>query len=305
MKKRTILLFFAVTALFSTLFLVDPDGAVSVRGWIVPLLGLVMFTMGATLDISAFREVFRRPGAILLGVGLQFLLMPLIAFLLIKSIALPPEIAIGMILVGASPGGTASNLVTYLARGNTALSVTMTAVSTFVSFAMTPFLIWLYLGRSVEMDTSAMVLSVFKIVIVPVLLGMVSARFLGSRRRLIEAAAPALSMGAIALIIGIILGLNHDNFQNIFGTLLLAVILHNGSGLLLGYGLTRLAGFDRVTARTFAIEVGMQNSALAVVLATKFFTPAAALAGALFSVWHNISGMIGAYLWNRRSTTDS
>lgn len=302
MEKRTLLLFFAATALSGCFFYLCPDAAVTAKSWIVPLLGLVMFTMGATLDMAAFVKVFKQPGAILLGIVMQFLLMPLIAFVLIKTIDMPVAIAIGMILVGASPGGTASNLITYLSGGNTALSVTMTAVSTFVSFILTPFLVWFYLDKTIDLDTGGMMLSVLKIVIIPVLLGMLGARFLGNRRRLVESAAPYLSMAAIALIIGIILGLNHDNFQNIFGTLLVAVILHNTIGLMLGFGIARLAGFDRITARTLAIEVGMQNSALAVVLATKFFTPAAALAGALFSVWHNISGMIGAYLWNRHKT---
>ena len=302
MAKLTILLFFATAAMLGFLFYHTPAAAVEMKSWIVPLLGLVMFTMGATLEFRAFRNVLVRPKALLLGTFLQFLLMPLIAFILISIFPMPPEVAIGMILVGASPGGTASNLITFLSRGDTALSVTMTALSTLVSFVMTPFLIWFYLDKTIDLDLAAMMLSVFKIVIIPVLLGMVLARFLGDRRRLVERVSPHLSMGAIALIIGIIVGLNHDNFQNIFGTLLLAVILHNGIGLALGYGITRIAGLDSVTARTIAIEVGMQNSALAVVLATKFFTPAAALAGAIFSVWHNISGMIGAHLWNQNKT---
>jgi BASS family bile acid:Na+ symporter len=302
MQKRSLLLFFTLATLSSGYFYLEPDAAHTLKGWIVPLLGIIMFSMGATLEFDAFKDILRRPGAVLLGVLLQFLFMPLIAFLLLEAIAMPPEIAIGMILVGASPGGTASNLITYLAKGNTALSVTMTSFSTLASFVMTPFLVWLYLDKAIDLNVTAMVLSVLKIVIIPVLLGMVSAKLLGQGRRIFESAAPPLSMGAIALIIGIIVGVNHDNFQNIFGTLLLAVVLHNGIGLSLGYGFARLAGFDSVTARTVAIEVGMQNSALAVVLATKFFTPAAALAGALFSVWHNISGMIGSYLWNRHKT---
>ncbi len=305
MQQRTFILFFTLAAAASGLFYLFPGAAAELKGWIVPLLGIIMFTMGATLEFEAFKDVFRRPGAIILGVLLQFLLMPLIAYLLITLIAMPPEIALGMILVGASPGGTASNLITYLARGNTALSVTMTSVSTFTSFIMTPFLVWFYLDKTIDLDVTAMVFSVLKIVILPVVLGMASARILGERRRIFETAAPHLSMGAIAMIIGIIIGLNHDNFQNVFGTLVVAVMLHNGLGLLLGYGIARLAGFDSVTARTVAIEVGMQNSALAVVLATKFFTPAAALAGALFSVWHNISGIIGSYLWNNRRKTVS
>lgn len=302
MEKRLILAFFILTGSVSLFFYNTPETAQAFKAWIVPLLGIVMFTMGATLEAAAFTAVLRRPVPLLLGVLLQFLLMPLIAFLLVRIIAMPPEIAVGMILVGASPGGTASNLITYLSKGNTALSVTMTAVSTFASFIMTPFLIWFYLDRSVELDLAAMILSVFKIVIIPVLLGMAAAKLLGSRKQLFEKAAPGFSMGAIALIIGIIVGLGHENFQKIFATLLLAVALHNLLGLYLAYRITLWFGFDTVTARTVAIEVGMQNSALAVVLATKFFTPAAALAGALFSVWHNISGMIGSYLWNRRKT---
>jgi len=302
MERHVLILFFISTALSVSIFYYAPYFAGDLKSWIVPLLGIVMFAMGSTLEFREFAKVLRHPRTLWLGVFLQFTLMPFIAFLLIRLIHMPHEIAIGMILVGASPGGTASNLITYLARGNTALSITMTAVSTLLSFFMTPFLVWLYLDASIALDMAGMVLSVLKIVIFPVLLGIIAARLLPKSRVILNHTAPYLSVTVIALIIGIVIGLNHANFQTFFATLLAAVILHNLLGLFLGYRIARISGCDSQTARTIAIEVGMQNSALAVVLATKFFTPSAALAGALFSVWHNISGMAGSYLWNKKTT---
>ncbi len=300
MARGNLLGFFLMTALFCGLFITLPDLATQAKGWIVPLLMGVMLSMGLTLGWNEFREVSRQPQVLVAGVAAQFLLMPLWAWLLSKGLALPEAMAIGLILVGASPGGTASNLVTFLAGGNTALSVTLTAFSTLLSPILTPLLIQLYLSQSIELDTADMILTLFKIILVPVFLGIILARlFRLDASKSARIATPA-AMAAIALIIGIIAGLNAGNPALLVLGLAVAVILHNLLGLASGYLLGRVMGCDAATCRTLSIEIGMQNSGLAVVLALKYFSPISAAAGAIFSLWHNLSGMGFAYLAGKK-----
>ena len=267
---------------------------------IVPLLMVVMLGMGLTLTPGDFVAVARAPGLVALGVGLHYTVMPATAWLLIRVLALDPETATGVVLVGATSAGTASNVITYLARGNVALSVTMTAVSTLLAVLLLPSIAWLLLRRHVPVPAGEMMLAVAQVALAPVLAGMALRRLLGTRVAALEAAFPALSALAIALVIAVIVGLNAARLAGAAATVMLAVVLHNGVGLAAGYGLARLARADEASARTIAIEVGMQNSGLAVALALKLFTPAAALPGALFSVWHNLSGSALAAFWSRR-----
>jgi len=299
MAKAQIALFFLLVFGLTLLFVLYPAGAHGLKGWIAPLLGVVMFSMGTTLSWEDFSRIRAQKGIVTLALFLQYSVMPFSAWMIGTLLGLPAELLIGLIIVGASPGGTASNVMTYLAGGNVALSVTLTTLSTLLSILLTPLLVRLYLDASIALDTAAMILTIFKIVILPVLGGVLLSRYLPKAKKVLEPAASYLSLSIIALIIAIILGLNQGNPGAFFSLALVAVIVHNASGLASGYFAVRLAGGDHTSAKTVAIEVGMQNSGLAVVLATKFFGVGSAVAGAIFSLWHNISGIILATWWQR------
>jgi BASS family bile acid:Na+ symporter len=280
-----------------------PEVLVPMKAAIVPLLGLVMFAMGITLTGADFLTVLRRPFPVALGVALQFLLMPLVAWGLATLAALPPQLAIGLILVGCSPGGTASNVICYLAKGDVALSITLTTVSTLLAIIATPLLTLLYAGETVPVPASAMLLTILKVILVPVLLGVLANQFFHRPLLVVRDVFPLVSMLAIVLIIAIIVALNRAQLEGLVAELALLVVLHNLAGMAGGYWVPRWLGRDVRECRTLAIEVGMQNSGLAVALAVKYFSATAALPGALFSIWHNLSGALLAGLWSRRSPT--
>lgn len=287
--------------LFSLLAWWQPQWFVFAQSAILPLLALIMFAMGLTLTLADFKRVLLQPFIMLLGVALQFGLMPFLAWVIAMILQLDPMLAVGLILVGACSGGTASNVMTYLAGGNVALSITMTVVSTLLAIFMTPWLSWLYIDAALDVPVAAMVKSIFLLVIFPVVSGALVNQFLHRYIRPVHALCPLIAMFAIVLIIAIVVAINNERMAQLSWLLVLAVILHNVSGLLLGYGGARLLGHSTIIARTVAIEVGMQNSGLAVALAMNFFTPLAALPGALFSVWHNISGSLFATYWQWRN----
>jgi bile acid:Na+ symporter, BASS family len=272
-------------------------------GLIVPLLALVMFFMGLTLGADDFKRLLRSPRPVAIGVGLQFLLMPLLAWLLAHALQLPEQLAVGLILVGCCSGGTASNVICYLARGNVALSITMTMVSTIVGVVATPLLVGLYIERAIEVDRLAMLLSIVKMVLAPVAAGVAVNFFLAHRIKALEPLLAALSIIAIALIIAIIVAVNGSGLAKVGMLTLLAVALHNTLGLAGAYGCCRLLGMDLRDSRSIAIEVGMQNSGLGVALALKYFSAMAALPAALFSIWHNLAGALLAGVW--RSSAES
>jgi len=267
---------------------------------IVPLLGVVMFSMGMTLTIEDFRRVFIRPGIILLGILLQFIFMPLLAWLLGVIFQLPVMLLAGLVLVGSCPGGTASNVICYLARGDVALSITMTSLSTILAVILTPWITWLYIGEMITVPVLLMILSILKIIILPVILGIIVNQYAGRYLGKLKKCFPPMSVLAIILIIGIIVALNQPRLSGLFLPVIFAVILHNILGMLVGYLLPAGLGLDAKICRTMAIEVGMQNSGLGVALANSYFSPAAALPGALFSIWHNISGAVMAAFWSAR-----
>lgn len=277
-----------------------PDLLVGLKPAIVPLLGLVMFGMGITLTLEDFSGVARRPGVILLGMVLQYGVMPLAGWAIALALGLPPALLVGFVLLGASPGGTASNVICYLARGDVALSITLTTVSTLAAVLLTPALTWLYVGERVPVPALDMLISIAKIILAPVMLGLLVNRVLGARLEGLKGLFPLISMGAIVLIIAIIVALNRANLAQVGVLVLVAVVLHNAIGLLTGYWVARALRQDERRARTLAIEVGMQNSGLAVALAVKYFSAASALPGALFSIWHNLSGAALASWWSRR-----
>lgn len=277
-----------------------PEFFIPARVAIVPLLGLVMFAMGMTLRLADFRAVARRPRVVGLGVLLQFSIMPLAAWLVAVAFGLPPQLVAGMVLVGASPGGTASNVICYLARGDVALSITLTAVSTVMAIAVTPFLTWLYVGQTVPVPVTGMLWDIARIVLLPVGAGVALNTWLGDRLGAAREFFPAVSVLAIVAIIAIIVALNAHQLGSIGLAVVGAVMAHNLLGLAGGYWVPRLLGYDTRTCRTLAIEVGMQNSGLGVALAIKHFSPLAALPGAVFSIWHNLSGASLAAHWARR-----
>lgn len=268
---------------------------------IIPLLMLVMLSMGMTLSWQNFRSVWQQKSAVLLGVSIQFIIMPLTAFLLATTFNFSTELTIGLMLVGSTAGGTASNVMAYLAKGDLALSVSMTLVSTFLAVFLLPLLTWFYIGQSVEVPVLGMLLSLVKLILLPVVIGMLLKHFFHKQLKTIEPIFPIFSMFTIVLIIAIVVALNQPNLSNLLWLLVLAVILHNTIGLISGYGLAKLFGHNDKTARTLAIEVGMQNSGLSVALAMQYFSPLSALPGAMFSIWHNISGSIFAAYWQRKN----
>lgn len=298
MIKRFTSLFPLWAIILSVMAFVYPSAFSPYKDLITPLLGVVMFGMGITLSANDFLLVLRRPRVILLGTAMQYILMPLIAFVLSYILNLPVEIMAGMVLLGSCPGGTASNVICYLAKGDVALSITLTSVSTLLAFVLTPALTWLYIGQAVPVEVGSMMLSIVKIVLVPVALGIIINTFFDSHIERFRHAFPALSVATIVYIIAIIIALNKDNILVAGEMVIVAVVLHNGFGLASGYLLSKTLGLDEKDARTIAIEVGMQNSGLSVALAVKYFSPLAALPGALFSIWHNIMGSALAAYWS-------
>lgn len=268
---------------------------------ITPMLGVVMFGMGLTLSPSDFRPVLQRPKDILIGEIAQFLIMPSLAWLICKILSLPEELSLGVILVGCCPGGTASNVICYLAKGDVALSVAMTGVSTLLAPILTPALVWMLAGESVEVDIVSMFLSIVQVVILPIVLGLAANHYFKRTTRRIIPLLPMISTLSIAFIIGIIVAHNSSSILACSLIVAIAVILHNVLGLVLGYGLSALTGSEPSRRSAIAIEVGMQNSGLATSLATTHFAmfPMAAVPGAMFSVWHNFSGSIAAQIFRR------
>ncbi|QNO15484.1 bile acid:sodium symporter family protein [Alkalicella caledoniensis] len=267
----------------------------------IPLfLGVIMFGMGMTLKGEDFKLVLLQPKAILVGVLAQFVVMSLVAFLIAKVFNLDPELAIGVILLGACPGGTASNVITYLARGNVPVSVTMTSISTILAPFLTPLIMLIFAGQWLPVSASALFVDILKIVLIPVVLGIFTRKLFRNYVETSLKVLPLVSVVTILVIVGAIIGANSERIFTSGALVFLVVVLHNLLGLLLGYSIGRFFKIDEDKVRAITLEVGMQNSGLAVSLATVHFGPLAALPGALFSVWHNISGTALATYWNRK-----
>ncbi len=266
-----------------------------------PMLGVIMFGMGLTLSPQDFRIVFSGPKDIIIGCLAQFTIMPLLALGLSWAFALPKELALGVILVGCCPGGTASNVITYLAKGDLALSVGMTATSTLLAPLLTPLLVWLLAGTMVEVDTIGMLLSIVYVVIAPIVVGLIFQRYLPKFTKNTVPYLPAFSSIVIAFVVGIVVSHNADRLLVGGMIVVLVVMLHNLCGLSLGYIIGRLLGLAEPKKRAISIEVGMQNSGLASSLATLHFAvfPLATIPGAIFSVWHNISGALVARIYSK------
>ena len=271
-----------------------------------PLLGLVMFGMGMALRIEDFRIVFSRPRDIAIGCLAQFSVMPLLAWVLSRLFALDEALTVGVVLVGCCPGGTASNVITYLAKGDLALSVGMTATSTVLAPFVTPLLVWLLVGQTVDVQVAGMLLSILWVVILPIVAGLLAKWLWPKFTERATAYLPALSSLAICAIVLIIIAANASKLLEGGLIIILVVMLHNLCGLSLGYVIGRLLRLPAAKSKAVSIEVGMQNSGLASSLATLHFAayPMATIPGAIFSVWHNISGAVVARLYARNSDVD-
>lgn len=274
------------------------------KALIVPLLVVIMFGMGLTLKPADFKRALGRWPIALLGLGLQFGLMPALAWVIAYGLDLPATLTLGMILVGSVAGGTSSNVLCFLAGGDVALSITLTSLATLLSIVATPLLVWVWADARIDVPIAAMLVSIAEIVLLPVMAGMLVNKLLGQRWPERDGWCALLSALAIGLVIGIIVALNVEALATMGIWVLIAVILHNVTGMVAGFFLSWLATRNSVIARTIAIEVGMQNSALAVALAEQYFSMAAALPGAVFSIWHNLAGAATSALCRRWDQQD-
>jgi bile acid:Na+ symporter, BASS family len=287
--------------LFACLGFFAPHLFTGYKSSISPLLGIVMFGMGLTLSAADFREVFRRPKDVAIGVIGHYLIMPSIAYLLAIGLNLPPEIAVGVILVGCCPSGTASNVMTFLAKGDVALGVTIASVSTIIAPFATPALISLLAGKWMDINTKSLFMDIVQVVILPIVLGAIVKAIFRKQAEASVKALPLVSTIAIVLIVAIVVGLNQPKIMSNGLLIFAAVILHNLLGYILGYFFAKLFGMDLAKRKAVTLETGMQNSGLGAALAAAHFSPLAAVPSALFSVWHNLSGSMLATWFARRT----
>ncbi|RZS97514.1 BASS family bile acid:Na+ symporter [Cecembia calidifontis] len=297
----TILIFAAVTAA-----MFYPDNFVQIgdyklSGLIVPLLQIIMFGMGTSMSLSDFKGVVKMPKGVLIGVLCQFSIMPLIGYTLAKTSGFPPEIAAGMILIGCSPSGMASNVMSYLAKANLALSITITAITTMLAPFITPVLMGFLAGEFVEVNVWKMMLDIVKIVIIPIGAGLIFNKFFSGKVKWLDDAMPLVSMIGIAFIIVIITAAGRDSLLDIGLLLIFFVTLHNLAGYTLGYWAAKLLGMNESDCRTISLEVGMQNAGLASGIAKEMARIATVgLAPAVFGPLMNITGSVLASYWHRK-----
>ncbi|MGM9921965.1 MAG: bile acid:sodium symporter family protein [Bhargavaea sp.] len=282
-----------------------PDPFLPFGAFITILLGIVMFGMGLTLKPIDFKLVFTNPIPVIAGVSLQYTVMPLTAFVIATLLQLPAELAAGLVLLGCVPGGTASNVMVYLARGNVALSVAMTSISTLLAPLATPAILLLLAGQWLPVDAKAMFMSIVQVIIIPIALGFIVQRFLPGLVQKSVAVVPLISVIAILMIVMAVTAANAGNVATAGFVVFIAVFLHNGAGLLFGYVLAKAFGLSENDRRAISIEVGMQNSGLGVALATAHFSPLAALPSVWGAIWHNISGPILATYWSKKGVPET
>lgn len=276
-------------------------GTFKLSGLILPLLQVIMFGMGTELSLKDFAQVIRMPKGILVGVVCHYTIMPLIGFLLVHLFRFPPEVAAGVILVGCCPSGLASNVMAYLAKANLALSVSVTTISTLLAPLLTPALMKLLAGQLVAVHFWAMVWDITRIVIIPIIAGLLFHYLVHGRFRWLDKAMPVISMAGIALIIVVITAAGRDSLLKVGVLLIVATFIHNVLGFVMGYWSSRLLGFAEGDCRTISIEVGMQNAGLASGLALTLGRLATVgLAPAVFGPMMNINGSVLASIWHRR-----
>ena len=283
----------------ATLFIPQTGLWVSLS-WINYLLMIIMFGMGLTLKFEDFKLVFVRPKDIIIGCVAQFTIMPLLAFMLCKLFNLDAALMTGVILVGACPGGTSSNVITYLSKGDVALSVSMTSVNTILAPVLTPLITYLLLSTTVNVDTYSMFISIINVVIIPIVLGFIINKFFGTFTQKAIKVLPMVSVTGICMIVASVVSHNASKILSTGLIVFTVVILHNVLGYACGFGLGKILKFNVAKTKAVSIEIGMQNSGLATSLASTSFASLAmaTVPGAIFSVWHNISGAILANIFN-------
>ncbi|BDG80303.1 MULTISPECIES: bile acid:sodium symporter family transporter [Bacillus] len=271
-----------------------------ISSYITIFLGIIMFGMGLTLQTDDFKELIRKPLYVIIGVIAQYTIMPLVAFSLAYGLHLPSEIAVGVILVGCCPGGTASNVMTFLAKGNTALSVAVTTISTLLAPVLTPVLIMLFAKEWLPVSPGSLFISILQAVLIPIIAGLVVKIFFKKQVAKAVHALPLVSVIGIVAIVSAVVSGNRENLLQSGLLIFSVVILHNGFGYLLGFLCAKLLKMDYSSQKAIAIEVGMQNSGLGAALATAHFSPLSAVPSAIFSVWHNLSGSLLATYWSKK-----
>jgi BASS family bile acid:Na+ symporter len=268
---------------------------------IIPLIQLIMFGMGTSMSIRDFAEVIKSPKGVGIGVASQFLIMPLLGFVLAKITNFPPEIAAGIILIGCSPSGLASNVMAYLAKANLALSITITSITTLVAPLITPLLMKLFAGALIEIDVMKMMWDISKMIIIPIGAGLIFNKLLSKKSKWTHTILPMISMFSIAFIITIITAAGRESLLQIGGLLIVVAFIHNTFGYFLGYWSGRLFKMPERDCRTIAIEVGMQNAGLASGIAKEMGKIATiGLAAAVFGPLMNITGSALASWWHNR-----
>ncbi|MEM9993105.1 MAG: bile acid:sodium symporter family protein, partial [Acinetobacter pittii] len=284
---------------FAALALWQPEFFVWLKAYIPWILGIIMLGMGMTMTVDDFKGVLQSPKAVLIGVVAQFVVMPGLAYALCKLFNLPPEIAVGVILVGCCPGGTASNVITYMAKGNVALSVACTSVSTLLAPILTPAIFYLLASQWLKIDAASMFISILQVVLLPIVIGLILRTWLKRQVESYIQVMPLVSVIAIVAIVAAIIGGSKAAILQSGLLILVVVILHNGLGYLLGFIAARFFKLPYADSKAIAIEVGMQNSGLGVALAAVHFaaSPITAVPSAIFSLWHNISGPALATYW--------
>ncbi|HEY0289149.1 MAG TPA: bile acid:sodium symporter family protein [Pseudomonas sp.] len=278
--------------LYAVLAFLFPSWFIGLRILIVPLLGLVMFGMGLTLKLDDFSEVMHHPWRVALGVIAHFVIMPGMAWLLCQLFHLPPEIALGVILVGCCPSGTSSSVMTWLAKGDLALSVAISALTTLLAPLLTPALIWLLAAAWLPVSFLEMFWSILQLVILPIVLGVIAQRLLRERVQFVVDVLPLVSVISIVMIVCAVVAVSQAKIAESGLLIMAVVILHNSFGYLLGYYTGKLFKLPLAQRKSLSLEIGMQNSGLGAALASAHFSPLAAVPSALFSVWHNISGAL-------------
>lgn len=303
--KNVSRLFPALVILASAIAYLFPEPIKPLGGYVTYLLGLVMMGMGLTMSPGDFKLILSRPRDVLFGVVLRTIVMPSVAFCIAKLFNLPPYIAAGLILVGCCPSGTASNVMTFIAKGDTPLSITMTAVITLLAPITTPYIFLLLAGTFIPINAYAMLKSILIVVIFPVVLGVVIRLVAHRFVEKIMPIVPLVSVAGIIAIVAAVVAGSADKLASVALIAFVAVALHNGLGLTLGYSVSRFFKLSRKKAKAITFEIGMENSGLAVALAIAHLDPMAAIPGAIFSVWHNFTGSLLAGYWGAQETEES
>lgn len=301
----TVLILVAVILALSFPNLFTSVGGFSLKKLIIPLLQIIMLGMGTTMSLKDFEGVIQEPKAVLIGVVFHFIIMPALGFTLASTFNFPPEIAAGVILIGCSPSGLASNVMCFIAKANVPLSITVTSISTLLAPFLTPALMKLLAGQFIEIDFLKMVIEIMQIIILPVIVGLILNRIFHKSAVVINKIMPLISMGGIVLIVAIITAAGRESLLTVGWTLALCVLIHNLSGFLFGYWTARAFKLDEQSCRTVAIEVGLQNGGLASGIALQMGKVATVgLAPALFGPIMNMTGSLLATFWSQRPPKD-